>query len=106
MKIDVSTKTPTGSIVREAAPRAAKSGAGAATAEAPRSGTQDSVQITATSSQLHAIESSLNTVPVVNTARVEAIKQAISEGYFKVNPEANADKLLATVKDLVSNRKA
>ena len=45
--------------------------------------------------------------PPVNTARIQEIKQAISEGRFKINPEAIADGLIQTARDLVnSQRKA
>ena len=104
MKIDTSVKSPTSTGIKESAPRASKAGGGEATAQ-KRPATQDNVQITTLSSQLHAMESSMDKVPVVDAARVEAIKQAISEGRFKVNPEVIADRLLATVKDLVRNPK-
>ncbi|MDO9065133.1 MAG: flagellar biosynthesis anti-sigma factor FlgM [Sulfuricella sp.] len=106
MKIDASVKSPTSSGVKETSPRASKAGTGAPTA-APqgKSGSQDNVRITALSSQLQALESSMDNVPVVDSARVEAIKQAISEGRFKINPEAIADSLLATVNDLMQKQK-
>jgi negative regulator of flagellin synthesis FlgM len=106
LKIDASVKSPASSGVKETAPRATKAGTGAPTA-APqgKSGSQDKVQITALSSQLQAMESSMDNVPVVDSARVEAIKLAISEGRFKINPEVIADSLLATVKDLMQNQK-
>ena len=45
--------------------------------------------------------------PPVNAARIQEIKEAISQGRFKVNPEAIADSLLETARDLVnSQRKA
>ena len=37
----------------------------------------------------------------VDAARVSEIKQAISEGRFKVNPDFVADRLLQTVRDLI-----
>lgn len=106
MKIDTSVKSPTSSGVKDTASRAAKAGTNAPTA-APqgKSGAQDNVQITALSSQLQAMESSMDNVPVVDSARVEAIKLAISEGRFKINPEVIADSLLATVKDLMQSQK-
>lgn len=106
MKIDTSVKSPTSSGVKETSPRATKAGTGQPTA-APqgRSSSQDNVQITSRSSQLQAMESSMNNVPVVDSARVEAIKLAISEGRFKINPEAIADSLLATVNDLMQTQK-
>ena len=107
MKIDASVKSPTSSGVKESSPHAAKAGTNAPTA-APqgKSGAQDKVQITALSSQLQAMESSMGNMPVVDSARVEAIKLAISEGRFKINPEVIADSLLASVKDLMQNQKS
>jgi negative regulator of flagellin synthesis FlgM len=104
VKIDNSVKSPSNSGIKESAPRTSKAGTDA-TAEQKKLAKQDNVQITSLSSQLHAMESSMDKVPVVDNARVEAIKQAISEGRFKINPEAIADRLLATVKDLVQNPK-
>ncbi|OIP18781.1 MAG: flagellar biosynthesis anti-sigma factor FlgM [Betaproteobacteria bacterium CG2_30_59_46] len=106
MKIDASVKSPTSSGVKETATRTTKAGTGAPIAPAQgKSGPQDNVQITSLSSQLQAMESSMNNVPIVDSARVEAIKLAISEGRFKINPEVIADSLLATVKDLMQNQK-
>ena len=104
MKIDTSVKSPANTGVKETAARGSKQGAGAAAAAAPPTknpAAQDSVQITSLSSQLQAMEN----VPVIDSARVDAIKLAISEGRFKINPEAIADSLLASVKDLVKNQK-
>ncbi len=104
MKIDASVKPPTSSGVKETAQRAAKAGA---PTDAPqgKSGSQDNVRITSLSSQLQAMENSMGNQPVVDSARVEAIKLAISEGRFKINPEVIADSLLATVKDLMQSQK-
>jgi len=106
LKIDPSIKSPSSSGVKETTPRTAKAGTNAPTA-APqgKSGAQDKVQITSLSSQLQAMETSMDNVPVVDSARVEAIKLAISEGRFKINPEVIANSLLATVKDLIQNQK-
>ena len=38
----------------------------------------------------------------VNTARIQEIKQAIAEGRFKIHPEAIADRLLESARDLVN----
>lgn len=61
----------------------------------------DSVQL---STQLRNIEQNLANGEVFNAARVEEIKQAISEGHFVVNPEKVADRLLETVRDLIQSR--
>jgi negative regulator of flagellin synthesis FlgM len=81
-----------------------KSGA-TATKGAKSTASRDKVDITPLSSQLQALESSLEQIDVVDTARVEAIKQAISEGRFKVNPDVIADRLISTVKEMVLSRK-
>lgn len=41
----------------------------------------------------------------IDTVRVERIKQEISEGNFKVNPEIVADRLLEAVKELIKSKK-
>lgn len=71
-------------------------------ASSPSGTPSDTVELTSLSTAL-AKESGANATPI-NTERVEAIKQAIREGRFKVNPEAVADKLISTVQELVKNR--
>lgn len=45
--------------------------------------------------------------PPVNAARIQEIKEAISQGRFKVNPEAIADGLIQSARELLdSQRKA
>lgn len=66
----------------------------------------EKVNLSPLSNQLKQAEASLKDVPVVDKARVEEIKQAIAEGKFKVNAEVVADKLIDTVKELLSTRKA
>lgn len=45
--------------------------------------------------------------PPVNASRIQEIKDAISQGRFKINPDAIADGLIQTARDLVnSQRKA
>ncbi len=61
------------------------------------------VQLSALSTQLKAAESSMASAPAVNMDRVNQIKQAISEGRFKINPEAISSKLIASVKDLIQS---
>jgi negative regulator of flagellin synthesis FlgM len=50
----------------------------------------------------HSIE---NNNEIIDTAKVAKIRQAIIEGRFKVNPEAVADRLLETVKELIESKK-
>jgi negative regulator of flagellin synthesis FlgM len=61
----------------------------------------DKVEITSISAQLQQLERILNDVSVLDSARVEAIKQAISEGRFRVDSAVVADKLLASVREFL-----
>ncbi len=68
--------------------------------------TSSSVQLSALSSRMREIESRLSDTQVVDTARVAEIKEAISAGRFKVNPEVVADNLISTVRELINSHKA
>ncbi len=56
------------------------------------------------SSQLQALSGGES--QPMDSAKVDAIKQAIAEGRFKINPEKIADGLLSSVKELLTNPKA
>lgn len=58
---------------------------------------QDAVSLSQLAGSLRGMEQQ-----PVNTARIQEIKQAISEGRFKINPEAIADRLLESARDLVN----
>jgi negative regulator of flagellin synthesis FlgM len=60
-----------------------------------------SVELSGLSGQLKSLETRIAGIDVVDTARVSEIKQAISEGRFKVNPDVIADRLLQTVQELI-----
>lgn len=60
-----------------------------------------SVELSSLSSQLQALDAHVASGEVVDAARVSEIKQAISEGQFKVNPDVVADRLLQTVQELI-----
>jgi|SRR3954471_14233614 negative regulator of flagellin synthesis FlgM len=60
------------------------------------------VQITGQARQLASLEQAVQSLPVVNEARVAAIRDAIEDGRYQVNPERIADKLLRTEQDLSS----
>lgn len=88
MKIDSSYKpTTTGLTPRPATPPAT-----------PAASAQDAVSLSQLAGTLQAGEK-----PPVNAARVQEIKQAISEGRFKINPEAIADRLIESARDLVNS---
>jgi negative regulator of flagellin synthesis FlgM len=66
----------------------AKASSAAAGAEA------SPVQITEQARQLAALERAVQNLPVVDEARVAAIRLAIEEGRYEVSPERIADKLM------------
>ena len=99
MKIDKPGNTvPTASIA-EGKPRAASKGKSGSPPAAQQS---DSVNVSlgSTSTQLHAMANT----PVIDAGKVAEIKQAISDGRFKVNTEIVADRLIETVRELIGKR--
>jgi len=103
MKIDNSIKPATTGPVSGGGARSSTS---KGAASAPSSGAGDRVELSPLSSQLQAIESSMADTPVVDSARVAEIRQAIAEGRFKVNPDVVADHLLRTARELLQSRQA
>jgi negative regulator of flagellin synthesis FlgM len=103
MKIDGSTSASplTGTSSSGAPARGAK----AASQSRASSAGQDNVTLSSTSSQIKALESGIAGASGFDAAKVGAIKQAISEGRFTINPELIADKLIASAKELVSQRR-
>lgn len=59
---------------------------------------QDAVSLSQTAGSMQAREK-----PPVNAARIQEIRQAISEGRFKINPEAIADRLIESTRDLLND---
>ncbi len=99
MKIDNSLKSVSTGAVSGGG---SKPGKGAASA--PGSGGGDRVQLSPLSAQLQAMESGTVDTPVVDSARVAEIRQAIAEGRFKVNPDVVAENLLQTARELLRSR--
>jgi negative regulator of flagellin synthesis FlgM len=101
MKIDSSIKS-----VSTGAVSGGGSKPGREAGSAANSGAGDRVELSPLSAQLQAIESSMAGTPVVDSARVAEIRQAIAEGRFKVNPDVVADHLLQTARELLRSRLA
>ena len=59
-----------------------------------------SVKLSGPSSQLQAMGAQVSRGEVDDITRVSQIKQAISQGSFKVNADVVADRLLQTVRNL------
>lgn len=102
MKIDGNLRSIQSGQVSEGQGRNGKTGAASTQAGA---GSGPRVQLSPLGSQLAGLEASLANVPVVDTQKIEEIKQAISDGRFKVNPDVIADKLLDTVRELIQAQK-
>ena len=102
MKIDGNLRSVQSGSVAEGQGRTGKAGA-PATPSGSSGGPR--VEVSSLGAQLAGIESSLANVPVVDSQRVSEIKQAISDGRFKVNPDVIADRLLETVRELIQSQR-
>ena len=65
----------------------------------------EQVELSPMSARLKDIEASLANTPVVDRARVDEIKQAITEGRFKVDASKIADSLIQGVRDLIAHQR-
>lgn len=102
MKIDNTPPLPA-SQIGELAPRSSNAKPAGGSESAVGAGKQGtSVNLGTTAAQLRTLEKNIAATPAVNSAKIEEIKQAISEGRFQVNSGAIADQLITTVKDLIS----
>jgi negative regulator of flagellin synthesis FlgM len=63
------------------------------------------VHITDQARQLAALERAVQDAPVVDEARVAAVRTAIEEGRYEVAPERIADKLLRMEQELLKSEK-
>lgn len=77
--------------------------ASAKTSPAPQQ-SSTSVSLGSTATQLSKMEASMANAPVVDANKVAEIKQAISEGRFQVNSSVVADRLIQSVRDLISSQ--
>ncbi|MBI1175088.1 MAG: flagellar biosynthesis anti-sigma factor FlgM [Sideroxydans sp.] len=103
MKIEKSAKPlPVGPATEgQARAPAAKSSAPAQ----PAAPSSTSVHLGEKTAQLQSMQSSMASAPAVDAAKVAEIKQAISEGRFQVNSTVVADRLIASVQDLLGTQK-
>lgn len=66
---------------------------------------KSNVYLSSNVTKLQNVDSNSASGSIVNMARVQEIKQAISEGNFQINSEVVADRLLETVKELIQSKK-
>lgn len=74
-----------------------------ATARAP-AGDASKVDLSPLSSSLGKAEAAIASTPVIDQARVDEIRQAISEGRFKVDASRIADGLIASVREMLDSQ--
>lgn len=103
MKID-GTGKPLGPAPSSTARSSSSSSSTSATSAASAPGAQ--IDISGTSSRLRELEATISNVPVVDSARVDEIKQAIADGRFKVNADRVADSLIESVRQMLNARPA
>lgn len=56
----------------------------------------DSVNLTASATQLQELENRIASMPVVDASIVDSVQQQLSTGSFEVNEKSTADKLLTS----------
>ena len=64
-------------------------------------GNSDTVELSPLSSSLAKAEAAMAATPTVDRARVDEIRQAISEGRFKIDANRIADGLLESVREML-----
>ena len=102
MKIDNSVKA-TGSLPsNDGRARSAKE---SPKAESSNPGSER-VELSSLSARLQQMEETIGNTPVVDSAKVDEIKQAMSEGRFKVDTEKVADGLIDSVRQMLSAQPA
>ena len=99
MKIENSAK-PVGGQTSGVRTSAAKAG-GSAKPAAP----QSDVALSPLSSRLQQIESTLANTPVMNADRIAEVRQAISQGNFKIDTGKIADGLIESVRQMLAAQK-
>jgi negative regulator of flagellin synthesis FlgM len=104
MKIEKTVKPLPPTQIGEAGSRAAAARTtGNKATSAETGGT--SVHLGSGSAQLRSIEGNIANTPLVDVHKVAEIKQAITEGRFQVNSGVVADRLIDTVRDLITASK-
>ena len=76
---------------------ATSEGGKAETTEAP-----SNINVSDTARTLAALESHIGTLPVVNESRVDAVRRAVDDGRYHVDPQRVADKMMRFEGDLLA----
>lgn len=96
MVIDTNNINSSGSARNRSIPAAPTTPAKpqAAPVETAVAGKKDNVVLSPEAQNLTRLQAKINVLPDVNLDRVAAIKQAIAEGRFEINPERIAENML------------
>lgn len=92
---------PAGTAGTKKAAQDAQPTAATAQTQAGAAATPAQVKVTV-SSQVRSLEESITAGDGVDAERVQAMREAIANGTFKVDAEAIADKLLANAQEILS----
>ena len=65
-------------------------------------GTVSNIDVSDTARTLSALEEKIATLPVVNESRVDAVRRAMDEGRYHVDPQRVADKMMRFEVDLLA----
>jgi negative regulator of flagellin synthesis FlgM len=101
MKIDKTSKPLPSAKIGETSARGATAKPNGSKSN-PTGNDSTSVHLGSSTAQLRSMESAIASTPVVDAKKVAEIKQAITDGRFQVNSGVVADKLITTVKELIS----
>ena len=100
MKIDNPVKSAAGLPPNDARTRSAK--------DSPKTqaagGEGEKVELSSLSTRLQQMEETIANTPVVDSAKVDEIKQAITEGRFKVDTGKVADGLIESVRQMLTTQ--
>jgi negative regulator of flagellin synthesis FlgM len=71
-------------------------------AKSESAGAASNIDVSDTARTLAALESHIGTLPVVNESRVDAVRRAVDDGRYHVDPQRVADKMLRFEVDLLA----
>ena len=71
---------------------------------APSPNATDRISLTGEARQLQELEAQLASQPVVDSQRVEAVRSAVENGTFTINPERIAEKMMSLEEALMDAR--
>ena len=71
-------------------------------AKSETTGAASNIDVSDTARTLAALESHIGTLPVVNESRVDAVRRAVDDGRYHVDPQRVADKMMRFESDLLA----